>query len=377
MRFRWIYSPRRIRSLMFMLLCIFLVILVVRKQTTREWQWARRQHFDSPLKIEINRFLTIELARLLRRSIPPVEDVGEMFMEEWFKREETFCSEITQNVTNPLRSADCLASCLSRDQWLELPPQLRRNLIIIPFRSRQSHLKQLLPRLEQVLAHQNVCYLIVIAEQVGNDPFNKGALMNSAFVEALKWFPFHCVTFHDVDLLPLLDEVPYTCATYPRHVSVLIDKFRNRLPYAQLIGGILTIPVKMYLRVNGFSNLYWAWGAEDDDMYERLMMNKIPVIRADPKVSMFRMLRHRPSPAFPADLRSQVLSLGKSRYRLDGLNSLNFTVVSQQGYAYEKPTTGNCSTECSKLDRLKPRMNRMVHMRIDVGRPPIWLVPQQ
>lgn len=34
------------------------------------------------------------------------------------------------------------------------------------------------------------------------------------------------------------------------------------------MGGALSIRVDDYLNVNGYSNLYWAWGGEDDDMGE-------------------------------------------------------------------------------------------------------------
>lgn len=64
--------------------------------------------------------------------------------------------------------------------------------------------------------------------QVGSEPFNKGMLMNAAFVESLRLFPFQCITLHDVDLLALSDETPYTCPTFPQHTSVHIDKFRDQ-----------------------------------------------------------------------------------------------------------------------------------------------------
>lgn len=39
--------------------------------------------------------------------------------------------------------------------------------------------------------------------------------------------------------------------------------------YEELIGGVLNVPREDFIRVNGHSNLYWGWGAEDDDLYYR------------------------------------------------------------------------------------------------------------
>jgi len=33
-----------------------------------------------------------------------------------------------------------------------------------------------------------------------------------------------------------------------------------------LVGGVFTMPPEIYLALNGYSNLYWGWGGEDDDM---------------------------------------------------------------------------------------------------------------
>ena len=43
------------------------------------------------------------------------------------------------------------------------------------------------------------------------------------------------------------------------------------LPYKGYIGGVFGIPGEAFEKVNGFSNLYFGWGREDDDFRERLL----------------------------------------------------------------------------------------------------------
>ena len=42
-----------------------------------------------------------------------------------------------------------------------------------------------------------------------------------------------------------------------------------RLSYNMLVGGVLNMRVEHFQQVNGYSNMYWGWGAEDDDMAYR------------------------------------------------------------------------------------------------------------
>ena len=37
--------------------------------------------------------------------------------------------------------------------------------------------------------------------------------------------------------------------------------------------------------VNGFSNQYWGWGGEDDDMYKRIDKSKLKIQRYKPTIS--------------------------------------------------------------------------------------------
>ena len=45
--------------------------------------------------------------------------------------------------------------------------------------------------------------------------------------------------------------------------------FVCRLAYQELVGGVLNMRTSHFQRLNGYSNLYWGWGAEDDDMAYR------------------------------------------------------------------------------------------------------------
>ena len=59
------------------------------------------------------------------------------------------------------------------------------------------------------------------------------------------------------------DRILYTCPlSKPRHLSVAIDKYKYKMSYFKLIGGVLNFKIEHFIKVNGYSNEYWGWGAE-------------------------------------------------------------------------------------------------------------------
>lgn len=72
-----------------------------------------------------------------------------------------------------------------------------------------------------------------------------------------------------------------------------------RLPYADYFGGVTAMKREVYITINGFSNSYWGWGAEDDDLFNRVTYHKLPISRYYGEATRYTMLKHGPSPPNP------------------------------------------------------------------------------
>lgn len=105
------------------------------------------------------------------------------------------------------------AECVARD----------RVAIVVPYRERADHLPVFLANLHPLLQKQQIDYGLFVVEQATGSQFNRAALLNVGFVEAMKLAPWDCFIFHDLDLLPLDDRNLYTCPDQPRHMSVAVD----------------------------------------------------------------------------------------------------------------------------------------------------------
>lgn len=94
----------------------------------------------------------------------------------------------------------------------------QRLAVIICYRKREQHLKIFLDNIHPFLQQQNLDYTIFVVNQHEPGQFNRGALFNIGFVEALKLDAFDCFIFHDVDLLPENSANIYKCVNQPRHM---------------------------------------------------------------------------------------------------------------------------------------------------------------
>ena len=60
-----------------------------------------------------------------------------------------------------------------------------------------------------------------------------------------------------------------TCMdTFTSFISFFFFFFPS-LPYQGIFGGAGSFSRKHFEAINGFSNQFWGWGGEDDDLYSR------------------------------------------------------------------------------------------------------------
>ena len=224
---------------------------------------------------------------------------------------------------------------LLKQGWVTPPdckPVNGPTAIIIPYRLRDVQLRAFLNHMHPILQRQQLEYVIIVVDQSGESRFNRAMLMNIGYAESLKLIgngtPIQCYIFHDVDLLPEDDRGLYTCQDKSIHLSAYIDKFNYKIPYAAIFGGASAIPRTHFELINGFSNVYFGWGGEDDDVHDRLLHLKLPIKRYDKEVLRYKMIKHEHEKTNKAnDNRVKLLRKAVQRMHVDGINSLRYKVV--------------------------------------------------
>ncbi|XP_033739975.1 beta-1,4-N-acetylgalactosaminyltransferase bre-4-like [Pecten maximus] len=209
-----------------------------------------------------------------------------------------------------------------------------RVAVIIPYRNREDQLKTFLYNIHPILQRQQINYGIYVIEQSGNNTFNRALLMNIGYAESVKIYDYNCFVFHDVDLIPEDDRIHYGCGKQPRHLSAAIDKFQYRLPYGNIFGGVSQLSKDVFVKINGFSNKYFGWGGEDDDLSARVRSEGFRVERYPMNIARYKMFKHQHESSNSQNPnRFHLLQQATKRYKTDGLNSLKYRVLN---IAYNK-----------------------------------------
>lgn len=145
--------------------------------------------------------------------------------------------------------------------------------ICIPYRNRKEHIENLIPALAKHLTEKGIEHSFYVGHQIDDKLFNRGAMKNIAAHYA---FEDGCdyVAWHDVDMLPF-DECDYSYPEeHPIHIATKLSKYSYGLGYDQYFGGVVLFTKEQVEKTNGYSNDYWDWGQEDDDLFWRCYFEK-------------------------------------------------------------------------------------------------------
>jgi hypothetical protein len=214
----------------------------------------------------------------------------------------------------------------------------RRLTIVIPFRDRDEHLRQLMPVLTAMLNEQRIRHRVLIVEQEPGGLFNRGKLINVGIHHAADASDYYCL--HDVDAVPVVAN--YQCPSQPlRLVNTIRGAGGETRRTDYYFSGAVSVRKEQVFAANGYSNEYRGWGKEDDDFFFRLLLagylcfyDTQGEFHDLPNPKQQQVVRK--SPATPPhvkvnrDRRSRLLR-GLASPQEDGLNTLLYEVIDRSG----------------------------------------------
>jgi hypothetical protein len=144
--------------------------------------------------------------------------------------------------------------------------------VCVPYRNREEHMNEFVPHITKFLEERRIEHTIYLAHQCDDKLFNRGLMKNIAAKHA---FDDGCdyIVWHDIDMVPEDDSCDYSFPNdNPQHIAVRISQSDYQLKYEEYFGGAVVFSKEQVERTNGYSNDYWDWGMEDDDLFWRCVM---------------------------------------------------------------------------------------------------------
>jgi hypothetical protein len=141
--------------------------------------------------------------------------------------------------------------------------------VCVPYRNREEHMNTFVPHIEKFLTERGIEHTVYLAHQCDDKLFNRGLMKNIAAQHA---FDDGCdyIVWHDIDMVPLDESCDYSFPNdNPQHIAVRISQSNYQLKYEEYFGGAVMFSKEQVERTNGYSNEYWDWGMEDDDLFWR------------------------------------------------------------------------------------------------------------
>ena len=142
-----------------------------------------------------------------------------------------------------------------------------KNIIIIPYRDRETHLKYFLEKVSAFLLENVEESSIIIVEQSINKEFNRGKLLNIGFKEYLDIASYFIT--HDIDKIPNNNVI--------KQYNAEKDIYCLWKPHDQSLGGVTKFSNNSIKLLNGFPNYIYGWGIEDRALFYRAKIKNIPI----------------------------------------------------------------------------------------------------
>jgi hypothetical protein len=192
--------------------------------------------------------------------------------------------------------------------------------IIVPFRKRWHHLWEFIPHYKRRLPQAH----IYVIEQYGTAPFNRAKLLNVGFRHYSHSFTYFAA--HDVDMLITKGAEHYL--TPPDTVAQLAthcQQFRYKMPFAEYMGGVTLFENGFFEMIGGYSNHFWGYGGEDNELYYRVKWFGAQVEYRD---GWYQCLHHPPSHPMGVDW-AKMEQAKQPRAVLDGVSFAAYDVVDE------------------------------------------------
>jgi hypothetical protein len=122
----------------------------------------------------------------------------------------------------------------------------------------------------------NVPYKIVICEQNNDDKFNRGVLLNAAFIESEKMENSETHKYMHMNGDYRINEG----MAFPLDILNFSEGFLDiHLPPYDVLGACCVFDGKSYTKTNGFPNNLYGWGGDDWAIYRRIKERAVKYYR--------------------------------------------------------------------------------------------------
>jgi len=209
--------------------------------------------------------------------------------------------------------------------------------IIVPYRNNkfQSRDKQLAMFIEYYNSYLENLDIYIIEQSDDSKKFNRGALLNIGFKIASKK-SYDMYIFHDVDLVsPTEIKKIYSYKTdIPIHIASL---WKEKYSFSDFMGGIISFDEKSYKKVNGYPNKFYGWGGEDDAIYNRMVMNNIPILKIIGNIEIKEMNHQNTSEIEELTNKNKKFNILNDikNWKNDGINTIKYKILDELELIYK------------------------------------------